>query len=117
MHESASPIGLPTVVVHYPSTEHTSMMIGRVRFGPCAGVVVGLLEVMDIVEGEKEISKAEREDVWGPGTPISPERMPVAPSRLRLFNHHHHRRRRLQNGDAYASLPSSRSSTHTVRLE
>ena len=49
-----------------------------------------MLEVMDIVEGEEKINKAEREDVWRPGLTISLVRTPVALLRLRLFDHHHH---------------------------
>src|SRR5258706_9544346 len=74
--------------------------------------VVALLKGMDIVEGEKEINKAEREDVRRPGTvPRFPQyvrRRAFTPASL---DHHHHH---LQNGCADAGLPSSRSSTPTL---
>ena len=92
MHEDVSPTDLPTVVVHYPRTGHPSMMIGRVRVWRVRrGMVVEeLLEVRDTVESEEEINKTEIVNVWRPGTPIYPTRMPVVPLRLRLFGHHHH---------------------------
>ena len=49
-------------------------MTGEVCFGPCAEEerwVVELFEVMNIVEGEEMINKAEREDVWEAWYPIS----------------------------------------------
>ena len=59
MNENVSPTDLPMVVVHYPRTGHTSMMIGRVRFWPVRrGMVVEELpEVMDTVESEEESTR------------------------------------------------------------
>jgi len=117
MHENVLPIDLPMVVVHYQASERDDRWSSLWPVGRGGEVVVELLEVMNIVEGQEAINKAGREDAWRPDTPISPVRTPVTPLRLRLFDHHRRHRRhhhhRLQNGYADTALPSSRSSTHT----
>lgn len=93
MYEDVPSIDVGTAVMHFPSTGHTNVIAGGVRFSLCAE---------DEREPLEEMKRAEREDSWGPGTPTA-----VAPLHLCLFNLQLPPPPFIQNGYAYASPPSS----------
>src|SRR5258706_11962004 len=80
-----------------------------------------LLEVMGIVEREKEMNRVEREDAWRHGTPIREQPMPHSHYSRRtfhpcLFDHDHVHHKTGAHTTAYQIHPSTLVDSHRRSL-
>ncbi len=80
-----------------------------------------LLEVMVIVEREKEMNRVKREDAWRPGTPIREQPMPHSQYSRRtfhpcLFDHDHAHHRTGAHTPTYQIHPSTLVDSHKRSL-